>query len=157
MRTGGGNEEDKDVNWICREIALDSPEYAASLALREEVLRRPLGLTWTAEEVAKEAKSRHLGCFLDGELAGALVLTPEEEGSVRMRLVAVAPGQQGKGAGSALVAFAEEVARGAGYEMMVARARGTAVPFYRKHGYGVETDVFMQVGIPHQVVWKKLR
>ena len=59
--------------------------------------------------------------------------------------------------GSALIVFAEEVARKRGYGMMMARARGTAVPFYRKHGYGVETDVFMQVGIPHQMVWKTLQ
>jgi GNAT superfamily N-acetyltransferase len=145
------------MSWTCRELSMDSPEYRASLALREEVLRRPLGLVWTAEELAKEEKSRHLGCFLDDELVGALVLTPEDESTVRMRLVAVAPGQQGRGVGSALVAHAEDVARRAGYRMMVARARETAVPFYRRHGYSVEMAVFMQVGIPHQVVRKELK
>jgi GNAT superfamily N-acetyltransferase len=144
------------VNGICREIVLDSAEYAASLALREEVLRRPLGLAWSAEELAKERTSTHVGCFREDELVGALVLTREDEGTVRMRLVAVAPAWQGRGVGSALVGFAEAWARRAGYGMLVARARGTAVPFYRKHGYGVESDVFMQVGIPHQVVWKRV-
>ncbi len=39
---------------------------------------------------------------------------------------------------------------------MVARARVTAVPFYRKHGYGMEDDMFLQVGLPHRLVWKEL-
>ncbi len=63
----------------------------------------------------KEKTSRHLGCFLGDELIGALVLTPEDEQTVRMRLVAVAGAQQGKGAGAALVAFAETVASKAGF------------------------------------------
>jgi GNAT superfamily N-acetyltransferase len=144
------------MNSICRELSLDTPEYRASLALREAVLRLPLGLTWSAEELAKEQRATHIGCFLEGKLIGALALSPEDERTVRMRLVAVTRPQQGKGAGSALVAFAEERARQAGYRMIVARARETAVPFYRRQGYGVETDVFMQVGMPHQVVWKQL-
>ena len=138
-------------------MAFGSREYAASLALREEVLRKPLGLMWTEAELAKEPASIHVGCFQGNELVGAVVLTPEDERTVGMRLVAVAPAYQGQGVGSALIVFAEEVARKRGYGMMMARARGTAVPFYRKHGYGVETDVFMQVGIPHQMVWKTLQ
>ena len=144
------------MNWTCREIPFGSPEYAASLALREAVLRKPLGLVWTAEELAKEKASVHVGCFRDDELAGALVLTPEDGGTVRMRLVAVTPMHQGQGVGSALVACAEDVAKRLGYHRMVARARETAVPFYRKHGYRVEDETFVQVGLPHRVVWKKL-
>ena len=144
------------MNWTCREIPFGSPEYAESLALREAVLRRPLGLAWTAEELAKEESSVHLGCFRDDMLAGALVLTPEDGGTVRMRLVAVAPMHQGQGVGSALVACAEDVAKRLGYHRMVARARETAVPFYRKHGYGVEDETFVQVGLPHRAVWKEL-
>ncbi len=145
------------VNWVCRELVFGSPEYAAALALREEVLRRPLGLMWTAEELGKESGSRHVGCFCGDELVGALVLTLEDETTVRMRLVAVAEAYQGKGAGATLVAFAEEVARAAGFRRMVARARVSAVPFYRRLGYDVEAEVFLQVGVPHQVVWKQLR
>jgi GNAT superfamily N-acetyltransferase len=144
------------MNWTCRDISFGSPEYQSALQLREEVLRKPLGLTWTAEELAKEATSAHLGCFRDHVLVGALVLTPEEAGTVRMRSVAVAAAHRNQGAGAAMVASAEEWARKAGYRMLVAHARGTAVPFYRKHDYGVEGDAFMHVGIPHQVVWKEL-
>ena len=144
------------MNWSCRELPYGSAEYRASLALREEVLRRPLGLAWTAEELAKESTSRHLGCFREIELIGALVLTPEDERTIRMRLVAVATEYQGRGVGSALVTFAETVVGKAGFTKMLARARETAVPFYRQLGYGVETDVFTQVGIPHQMVWKEL-
>jgi predicted GNAT family N-acyltransferase len=145
------------VNWTCRELDYGSQEYRASRALREVVLRQPLGLEWTAQELTQEETSTHVGCFLKDDLVGALVLTPKDAETVRMRLVAVAVAQQGKGAGSALVAFAEACAQQAGYRLLVASARDTAVPFYRACGYEVENNVFVKVGIPHQRVWKKLR
>ena len=155
-RGTNGSPKRTHVSRACHEIALNSSEYRTSLALREEVLRKPLGLVWTAEELAKEKASVHVGCFRDDELVGALVLTPEDVTTVRMRLVAVAPMHQGQGVGSALVACAEDVAKRLGYRRMVARARETAVPFYRKHGYGVEDETFVQVGLPHRAVWKEL-
>jgi ribosomal protein S18 acetylase RimI-like enzyme len=144
------------VNWICREFSFGSPDYQASLVLRESVLRNPLGLTWTAEQLQGEHDSRHLGCYLDGELAGCLVLKPIDATTVKMRQVAILPEHQGRGAGSALVAFAEEVARKAGFSVMTAHARETAVPFYRKHGYTVEGDRFVEVTIPHYAIFKQL-
>ncbi len=144
------------VNWICREVLFASREYRATLALRDEVLRIPLGLTWTAEELQAESQCRHLGSFLGERLVGCLVLQPLDAATVKMRQVAIVPEMQRRGVGSALVAFAEQVARKAGYSRMTAHAREPAVPFYRKHGYAVEGDRFLEVTIPHYAIAKDL-
>ena len=54
-----------------RAFATGTPEYAAALHLREEVLRRPLGLRLSEPDLAAESVCFHLGAF-DGPLGPAL-------------------------------------------------------------------------------------
>jgi GNAT superfamily N-acetyltransferase len=144
------------VNLVCRELAFESDDYRLALDLREAILRQPLGLVWTREEMAKEACSFHLGCFDGATLVGTLVLTPLNPATMKMRLVAVAGDFQGRGVGTALVTFAEQFASDRGFNHITANARDTAVPFYRKLGYSVEGDAFIQVLIPHFAISKRL-
>jgi GNAT superfamily N-acetyltransferase len=144
------------VSFLCREFPFGSSDYQAALTLREEVLRIPLGIMWTPEELQDEITCMHLGCFLGDRLVGCLVLKPLDTTTIKMRQVAIAPDLQRRGVGSALVAFAEQVARTAGYSRMTAHAREPAVPFYRKHGYTVEGDRFSEVTIPHYAIAKDL-
>ena len=67
------------------------------------MLRRPLGLTLTAEELALEASDYHVACYVQGKLVGCLVLTPLPNGEMKMRQVAVPEAQQGKRIGTAMV------------------------------------------------------
>ena len=43
-----------------------SPEYQKMVELRLQLLRKPLGLDFTAEEFEKEKVDILLGCFEDG-------------------------------------------------------------------------------------------
>lgn len=138
------------------EIHYGSPEYAVAFALREEVLRKPLGLSLNDETLVQERDYYHLVCCLDGEVAACLVLLPQEDGGVRMRQVAVATRYQGQGIGRALVGFAEEFARERGFTLMKLHARDTAIPFYEKLGYECVGAPFVEVTIPHRAMQKKL-
>ncbi|MFO7534396.1 MAG: hypothetical protein R6X19_01705 [Kiritimatiellia bacterium] len=60
----------------CVPIKHGSPEYAATVALRNEVLRKPLGLSLSDEQLQAESGDHHLAGFLDGRLVACLVLTP---------------------------------------------------------------------------------
>jgi GNAT superfamily N-acetyltransferase len=141
---------------VCRELALGSKDYRRALDLRDAILRKPLGLVWTPEELAEEEHSFHLGCFEGEALAGTLVLTPLDPATIRMRQVAVADDLQGRGVGTALVVFAEGFAASKGFHRIVANARDTAVPFYRKLGYLIEGQPFILVSIPHVAISKRL-
>lgn len=139
-----------------RTVEMDSAEYRAAICLREAVLRAPLGLTLSAEELAVEPQCQHFGAF-DGEaLVATLLLITLDAETVKMRQVAVDPSRQGNGIGAGLVRFAEAAARALGFRQLVANARGTAVPFYQRLGYTVEGDPFLEQTIPHQRVSKAL-
>ena len=71
-----------------------------------------------------------------------------------MRQLAVAAELQGQGIGTALVEFAEALAREIGYRRMILHARETAVPFYEKQGYSIIGEGFEEVTIPHWAMEK---
>ncbi len=141
---------------IC-EIAHGSPEYWATVDLRDSILRKPLGLAFSAEELDAEKNSHHVACYLGEKLVGCLVLCPLEEGDVRMRQVAVVTELQGQGIGKALVDYSEALACKAGYRRMVLHARESAVAFYEKLGYARLGGRFEEVTIPHWAMEKRLR
>jgi predicted GNAT family N-acyltransferase len=140
---------------IC-EIAPGSREYRAAVDLRDAVLRKPLGLRLSAEDLDSEDHSRHVACFLGDRLVACLVLRPLEGGDVRMRQVAVAPDLQRQGIGTELVEFSETLARQAGFQRMILHARESAVKFYKKLGYAELGDEFEEVAIPHWTMAKTL-
>ena len=139
-----------------RPVAHGSKEYEATVELRREVLRRPLGLDFTPEGLAAERDDTHLALFEGETVVACLVLTPENPTTLKMRQVAVRPGRQGQGLGRRLVDAAEPLSSVKGYRRMVLHARDAAVPFYLAQGYAVEGDPFEEVGIPHRAMSKEL-
>ena len=135
---------------------MGTPAYEEELRLREAVLRAPLGLSLTTDELADESHCAHLGGFDEGRLVAVLLLKPMSPQTVKMRQVAVRPGLQGRGIGSEMVAFAEAFAMGRGYKTVIAHARGTAVEFYRGLGYATSGEPFVETTIPHILVSKEL-
>ena len=141
---------------IIREVVFGSPEYERMLALREAVLRRPLGLDLSAEDCAGEERQWHLVAIRQQVLVGCLVLVPLPGAAVQMRQVAVLPESQRAGIGSALVGYAEELARSRKRTSMLLHARLEAIPFYERLGYALEGDEFIEVTIPHRAMRKAL-
>jgi ribosomal protein S18 acetylase RimI-like enzyme len=139
-----------------REVPHDTPEYWATVALRDAVLRKPLGLRFEPAELLAESDSRHIACYRGDNVVGCLVLRPGTGGDLRMRQVAVATEVQRKGIGRAMVEFSETLARRLGFARMVLHARQIAVPFYERLGYWRIGDCFEEVTIPHWEMVKEL-
>jgi ribosomal protein S18 acetylase RimI-like enzyme len=130
-------------------------DYDAAVELRREVLRRPLGLDFTAEQLAAEASQLHLGAWSGGVLLGCLTLIVED-GAARMRQVAVAPRARDQGIGRLLVAECESEALRRGAASMTLHARQTAVGFYERLGYASRGGSFVEVGVEHRLMAKTL-
>lgn len=142
---------------IFKAVQHGSPEYTETVALRDEVLRRPLGLEFSPELLGAEATDFHLaGYSQDGDLLGCLILTPVDSSTIQMRQVAVNPSLQRSGIGTALVDYSESFARQHGYSLMIMHAREQAVPFYERLGYHTYGDRFEEVTIPHWNMKKHL-
>lgn len=143
-------------NLVFRQIAFNSAEQLLSIQLREEVLRIPLGLRFTPEELAAEHDQVHLAALQNEQVLGILLFKKLDRHTLKMRQVAVKPEVQRAGVGKALVSFAELWARERGFKRIEMHARFNAVPFYAKLGYLVEGEEFEEVGIPHFKMYKEL-
>ena len=133
-----------------------SDDYDKVLKLREEVLRKPLGLHFSDEELQKEKANMHMGAYEDDRMLGCCMLVQEDDETVRLRQMAVVNDVQGKGIGRALMQFAENLARDRGYKKITMHARKNAVGFYEKLGYKKRGEEFEEVTIPHYVMEKEL-
>ena len=133
-----------------------SREYQQMVQLRNDMLRRPLGLTFTQEELEKEKEEILIGAFEEEKMLGCCMLIRQDPATVRLRQMAVLNNLQGKGIGRALMQFAENIARDRGFHKITMHARKTAVGFYEKLGYRVCGQEFEEVTIPHYVMEKIL-
>jgi ribosomal protein S18 acetylase RimI-like enzyme len=139
-----------------RAVSFDSSEYRKAVELRRRVLRIPLGLDFTAEQLAAESADTHVAAFANAEVVGCLMLTGLDGHTVKMRQVAVDPSWQRSGVGRQLVRFAEALCRERNFAEVVLHARATAIPFYEHLGYLAEGPTFEQVTLPHRLMRKKL-
>jgi ribosomal protein S18 acetylase RimI-like enzyme len=131
-------------------------EYRQMVKLRDDILRKPLGLTFTHEELESEKDNMLIAAFEDDQMLGCCMLVEEQPGTVRLRQMAVLNDLQGKGIGRALMNFAENIARDRGYKILRMHARSHAIGFYEKVGYKVQGEPFVEVTIPHYVMEKQL-
>ena len=139
-----------------RMIDHGTKEYQQMVNLRNEILRKPLGLTFSAEELEEEKEDVLMGAFEDDRLLGCCLLTRMDVITVRLRQMAVPNNMQGKGIGKALMIFAENIARDLGYKKLCMHARTSAVGFYQKLGYSRTGEEFTEVTIPHYIMEKAL-
>ena len=133
-----------------------SKEYQQMVKLRDDILRKPLGLGFTPEELEQEKDNMLIAAFEDDDILGCCMLVEEKAGTVRLRQMAVLNDLQGKGIGRALMNFAENLARDRGYKVLAMHARKNAIGFYEKMGYRIASDEFTEVTLPHYVMEKKL-
>ncbi|MBL7760046.1 MAG: GNAT family N-acetyltransferase [Sediminibacterium sp.] len=137
-------------------IQYGTPEYEQMVALRRQMLRKPLGLDFTEQELQSEEKNVLLGCFDEDVMEGCCMLVQTAPGVVRLRQMAVLSGLQGKGIGRVLMSFAENVARDRQFQKIIMHARTSTVPFFEKLGYHVTGEPFIELTIQHVVMEKEL-
>lgn len=134
-----------------------SPEYDDAIALRTAILRIPLNLEFTEEQLESESEEFHFGVFLnDGKLVACLTFKIDSENCLQMRQVAVESSAQNRGIGLFMVKEAENWAKTNGFIKIILHARDVAVPFYTKQGYETIGEAFIEVNIAHRHMQKKL-
>jgi predicted GNAT family N-acyltransferase len=137
-------------------FAHGSAEYAQALALRTEVLRKPLGLVFTQAELEQDKHDIHMGLFKHDKILACLSLTHTKDNKLKMRQVAVDATRQHLGLGTLLSNHAEKYAREKKIKAIYCHARKSAAPFYEKLGYKITGPEFTEVSIPHYLMEKLL-
>lgn len=133
-----------------------TPEYLQMVQLRNDILRKPLGLSFEPHELEKEKNEILIAAFEDDKMLGCCMLVRADPLTVRLRQMAVPNSLQGRGIGRALIQFAESIALDRGYRTIMMHARKTATGFYEKFGYQVRGEEFEEITLPHVVMEKKL-
>jgi predicted GNAT family N-acyltransferase len=139
-----------------KQIYHGTPEYDQMVQLRYEIMRKPLGLGFTDNELKKEKDDILIGAFEDDEILGCCLITKVNNQCARLRQMAVQKKRQGMGIGESMMQFAENIARDRGFRILMMHARETAIGFYERYGYKTRGDEFIEVNIPHRVMEKKL-
>jgi N-acetylglutamate synthase-like GNAT family acetyltransferase len=139
-----------------KQIDHGSKEYQQMISLRMEILRKPLGLNFTEEELAKEKEDILIGAFDEEKILACCLLTKVDNATIKLRQMAVHNNVQGKGIGASMMSFAETVARDKGFKKLMMHARNTAIGFYEKFDFKVRGSEFIEVNVPHHVMEKRL-
>ncbi len=137
-------------------IDYGTKEYQQMVDLRTQVLRKPLGLTFSHEDLEKEKDNLLIAAYEDDEMLGCCMLIQVDATTVQLRQMAVKAGLQGKGIGRVLMQFAENIARDRGNRKIMMHARKNAVGFYEKLGYNTAGEEFTEITIPHFIMEKEL-
>jgi predicted GNAT family N-acyltransferase len=139
-----------------KEIEYDSIEYKKSIILRDKILRAPLGLYYTDDYLEQDKNQIILAGYEEKIIQGVLLLQIVNTSTVKMRQVAVKKNRQGKGVGTELVKYSENIAMDRDFKRMELHARDTAIHFYERLGYHCIGEEFEEIGIPHRKMFKNL-
>jgi predicted GNAT family N-acyltransferase len=139
-----------------RVIKHGSNDYHEMVSLRDVVLRKPLGLSFSEEYLQKEINDQLIGAYTGDKLSACCILTPLNNETVQLRQMAVDNTQQGQGIGRQLIHFAEQQSKKNRFTQMMMHARKEAKGFYEKLGYAVQGPEFEEVGIVHYEMSKQL-
>ncbi|MBM4764274.1 GNAT family N-acetyltransferase [Bacillus sp. B15-48] len=102
-----------------------------------------------------EQEATHFILYANGEPAGAGRFRIVD-GLGKIERICVLKTLRGTGAGSALMAAIEKQAQTKGIPALKLNAQTHAIPFYSRLGYEVISEEFLDAGIPHKTMKKKI-
>ncbi len=131
----------------------DEVEQALSLRLR--VFCDEQGVDRAAEQDGRDDDAIHLVAVQSGRLVGTCRLLVDG-GTVRLGRNAVASKERRRGIGTALLRAADVAAAGSGAERIRLHAQLAATGLYERSGYVAEGETFLEEGIEHLTMEKRL-
>lgn len=139
-----------------RAARFGTPVYHAAVSLRDSVLRAPLGMEFTAQELALDTGREHLVAVDGDKVVGSVSFYLETRERLRVKQMAVDPAYQGRGIGAQLMQAAEARGREMGAQEVMLHARCTALEFYDRQGYAAQGAAFEELGISHRIMVKRM-
>jgi predicted GNAT family N-acyltransferase len=135
--------------------ARDETERAAAADLRIRVFCDEQGVPRSEEFDGRDGDATHLVAVEDGVVLGTCRLLGGGD-TVRLGRLAVGRAARRRGIGAALLAVGEAEARAAGAERIVLNAQTRALGLYKAAGYETRGDRFIEAGIEHVRMERRL-
>ena len=138
-----------------RPVATDE-ELASAMELRRQVFVVQQGVPPDLERDELDATATHVVAVQDSAVVATGRLVPSSPATGRIGRMAVADGLRRRGIGSRVLACLEDQARGQGRAEILLHAQLHVRGFYDRHGYIAEGEEFVEAGIRHIAMVKRL-
>jgi predicted GNAT family N-acyltransferase len=130
-------------------------ELAEALALRERVFCGEQGVSFEADQDGRDGEATHIVAVDDGVVIGTCRLL--FRGTVaRLGRLAVQRERRGESVAVDILSEADRIARQAGSESIALHAQTYAQALYERAGYEVYGPTFVEEGIEHVAMEKRL-
>lgn len=130
-------------------------ERPACLAVRHAVFIVEQQVPADLEVDGEDPHCVHVLARWDGEPVGTARLR-EVDGHAKAERVAVVRSSRGRGIGLALMSALEQEARARGFGEMHLHAQAAVIGFYEDQGYAGQGERFVEAGIEHVAMVKRL-
>jgi predicted GNAT family N-acyltransferase len=131
-------------------------EKNAALALRRDVFVKEQQVPESLEQDEWDATASHFLVYVSDSVVGTARFRLIAPKVGKVERVAVLSRYRGQGIGRALMEQIEHYAAQSGVSEIILHSQDHAVPFYEKLGYRVQGAPFMDAGIPHLKMSKRL-
>lgn len=136
-------------------LARDAHEIDEALELRRRVFCGEQGVAPAADQDGRDPHALHVIAFAEGALRGTCRVLVEGE-VAKLGRMAVEGGSRRRGIGRAVLEAAETSARAAGATRAALHAQVPVLDFYIEGGYSRQGRPFVEEGIPHVAMEKRL-
>lgn len=136
----------------------NSPEYKTTLEIRNRITRLPHGLSLFTEDLTLEKDYIHFIAknIKTDQIIGTVILIPINEKTVKLKQMMVENEFRKCKVGTLLIDHFISYCKSKGVEKIKLDSINTAVGFYLKLGFYVETYDAIVMGLPHHLMAKKL-
>jgi len=135
--------------------ARDAAEVRAALELRHAVFVVEQRVGLAEEQDGRDPEALHLVGVRDGAVLATCRLLHDGD-TVKLGRMAVAPDARRRGVASALLAEAEDQAHALGARRIGLAAQTGALGLYERAGYAAHGERFLDAGIEHLMMDKRL-
>ncbi len=130
-------------------------EVTAALALRSRVFCDEQGVSFEADQDGRDPEATHIVAVDEGAVIGTCRLLFRGQ-VARLGRLAVEPDRRGDGIAAAILREADRVAAEAGAESIALHAQTYAQALYENAGYMEYGPTFVEEGIEHVAMEKRL-
>jgi predicted GNAT family N-acyltransferase len=144
---------------VTTQVRLAGPEdMPAVYALRHEVFVLGQDVSEELERDELDDRVDHAVALVDGVLlaTGRLIPPDAPGGAAAVGRLAVAAAARGRGLGAAVLDLLERTARERGWPTVELHAQVHATGFYERAGYAADGEVYLEAGIEHLTMRKRL-
>ncbi|OZS79123.1 GNAT family N-acetyltransferase [Tetzosporium hominis] len=132
----------------------DDKQYQDALAIRRKVFIEEQGVPLHLEIDEFEQEAVHFVVYDEEQPIGAGRFRRFDETTAKVERICILPEYRGKHIGNTLMDEIEKIADTMGFNKLKLNSQSTAIPFYEKRGYEINSPEFMDAGIPHRAMVK---